>query len=131
VVRALSAGTLSSFREGSQISGVQTCFLAEDEGPKLDLSYKLLASVVQRDPGTKMAPSDTPAKPSQAGWTPLLWQGRCLNVWSLKRVLPQKLCVSHLSLMLLASIVHTLTYVDYSWWSLGTNMSPTDHIPFF
>jgi hypothetical protein len=29
VVRALSAGKLSSFREGAQISGVQTCLLAE------------------------------------------------------------------------------------------------------
>jgi hypothetical protein len=32
VVRALSAGRFSSFREGAQISGVQTCLLAEDEG---------------------------------------------------------------------------------------------------
>jgi hypothetical protein len=46
VVRALSAGRLSSFREGAQISGIQTYLLAEDEGPKQDLSQKLLASVV-------------------------------------------------------------------------------------
>jgi hypothetical protein len=37
---------LSSFREGAQISGVQTCLLAEEEGLKQDLSQKLLASVV-------------------------------------------------------------------------------------
>jgi hypothetical protein len=34
VVRALSAGKLSSYREGAQISGVRTCLLAEYEGPK-------------------------------------------------------------------------------------------------
>jgi hypothetical protein len=38
VVRVLSAGKLSSCWEGGQISGVQTCLLAEDEGPKQDLS---------------------------------------------------------------------------------------------
>jgi hypothetical protein len=41
VVRALSAGKLSSYREGAQISGVQTSLLAKDEGPKQDLSQKL------------------------------------------------------------------------------------------
>jgi len=46
VVRELSAGRLSSFREGAQISGIQTCLLAEDKGPKQDLSQKLLASVI-------------------------------------------------------------------------------------
>ena len=55
MVRALSAGKLSSYREGAQISGVQTSLLVEDEGPKQDLSQrlfcfglsqKLLASVV-------------------------------------------------------------------------------------
>jgi hypothetical protein len=42
MIRALSAGRLSSFREDAQISGVQTCLLAEDEGLKQDLSQKLL-----------------------------------------------------------------------------------------
>jgi hypothetical protein len=46
VVRALSAGKHSSCREGSQISGVWTFLLAEDEDPKQGLSQKLLASVV-------------------------------------------------------------------------------------
>jgi hypothetical protein len=46
VVRALSAGQLSSCREGAQISVVQICLLAEDEGLKQGLSQKLLASVV-------------------------------------------------------------------------------------
>jgi hypothetical protein len=55
LVRALSAGKLSSCREGAQISGIRTCLLAEDEGPKqglsqkpcrFGLSQKLLASVV-------------------------------------------------------------------------------------
>ena len=46
MVRALSAGKLSSYREGVQISGVQTCLLEEDEGLKQDLSQKVLASIV-------------------------------------------------------------------------------------
>ena len=41
MVRALSAGKLSSYREGAQISGIQTCLLAEDEGLKQGLSQKL------------------------------------------------------------------------------------------
>ena len=41
VVRVLSAGKLSSSREGAQISGFRTCFLAEDEGLKQGLSQKL------------------------------------------------------------------------------------------
>jgi hypothetical protein len=41
VVRVLSAGKLSSCREVAQISGVQTCLLAEDEGPKQGLSQNL------------------------------------------------------------------------------------------
>ena len=34
-----SAGKLSSYREGAQISDVRTSLLAEDEGPKQDLSH--------------------------------------------------------------------------------------------
>jgi hypothetical protein len=34
MVIAVSAGKLSSCREGAQISGVKTFLLAEDEGPK-------------------------------------------------------------------------------------------------
>jgi hypothetical protein len=46
VVRALSAGKLSSYREGTQIPGIQTCLVAEDESLKQGLSQKLLAFVV-------------------------------------------------------------------------------------
>jgi hypothetical protein len=41
VVRALSGGKLSSCREGGQISGLWTCLLAEDEGPKQGLSQNV------------------------------------------------------------------------------------------
>jgi hypothetical protein len=144
VVRALSAGKLSSYREGAQISGVQTSLLVEDEGPKQDLSQKmycfglsqkLLASVVhtltcadyfRRSPGTKMVPADAEAKPSSARRTPIIWPGRWPDVSSLKRVLPQKLCGSRLSQKLLASLVHTLTCADYFWQSPGTKMAPAD-----
>ena len=85
MVRALSAGKFSSYREGAQIPGVWTSLLAEDEGQKQDLSQKLccfglsqklLASVVhtltctdssQRDPGTKMAPPGALASPPGQG----------------------------------------------------------------
>jgi hypothetical protein len=73
-----------------------------------------------------MSPIDAQAKPSQTEQTPLLWQGRCLDVWILKRLLPQKLCGSLLSQKLLAFVVHTLTCADYSQWSPGFKMSPAD-----
>jgi hypothetical protein len=38
-----------------------------------------------------MAPPGAPAKPSRAGQTPLLLQGRCLDVWSPKWGLSQNL----------------------------------------
>jgi hypothetical protein len=84
VVRTLSAGKLSSCREGAQISVVQNCLLAEDDGPKPGLSQKLLASVVhtltcaassRQDPGTKMPSADAPLKvktlPGAVDITPL------------------------------------------------------------
>ena len=98
MVRALSAGKLSSYREGAQISGIWTSLLAEDEGPKQDLSQKLccfglsqklLISVVHTltcadyflwSPGTKMAPEDPEGRASPAGQTPDLWPGRWPDV---------------------------------------------------
>ena len=48
VFRVLSAGKLSSWREGVEISDIRTCLLAEDEGPKQGLSQKLCTlSLVQ------------------------------------------------------------------------------------
>jgi hypothetical protein len=129
VVSAPYAGKLSSYREGAQISGVRISLLAEDEGPKQNLSQKLCCfgllqklfafvctlSSVQTTfwwiPGTKMAPAVPEAKASRAGWTPVLWPGRWSDVWSLKRVLPQKLCGFRLSQKLSAS-VYTLTCAD-------------------
>ena len=133
MVRALSAGRFSSFREGAQIPGVRTCLLAEDEGPKQDLSQKLLASVIhtltyadlsQWDPGTKVAPSGTQAKPTQVGLTPLLWQGRCLDVWSTKQGLPQKLCLFCLSQKLLASAGTGYSTLSLAQTSLGGIWEP-------
>ena len=135
MVRLLYASKLSSCREGAQISGIRTCLLAEDEGPKRGLSQKLLASVVhtltyadlsRHDLGTKVAPAGAIAKPSWVGWTPLFWQGRYPDVWSLKRGLPQNLCGSCLSQKPLASVVHTLACADWTRWSPGTKMSPAD-----
>jgi hypothetical protein len=52
------------------------------------------------------------AKPYRVGQIPLLWQGRCPDVWSLKQGLPQKLCGFCLSQKLLAFVVNTLTCAD-------------------
>jgi hypothetical protein len=70
-----------------------------------------------------LAPPGAPAKDSWAGQTPLLWKGRCPDIWSPKRGMPQKLCGSHLSQKLLASVVYTLTCADHSHRSPGTKMS--------
>jgi hypothetical protein len=69
-----------------------------------------------------MAPADAPAKPSHVVWTPLLWQGRCLDVRNLKWGLPQKPCFSRLTQKLLASVVHTLTCGIMPRGSLGFHL---------
>ena len=71
-----------------------------------------------------MAPTDPEASASRAGQTPYLWPGRWLDVWSLKMVLPQKLCGSCLSQKLLASVVHTLTCAGCFLLSPGTKVAP-------
>jgi hypothetical protein len=48
-----------------------------------------------------MAPLSALAKPSRAGQTPLLWQDRCWDVWSLKRGLSHKLSSRDLSFVCL------------------------------
>jgi hypothetical protein len=103
------------------------------------LSQKLFASIVHtltcadyfhQSPGTKMAPADAEAKPSQARRTHILWPGRCPGVvprcLEPEKWLPQKLCGSRLSQKLLALGVHTLTCADYFWRTHGTKMAPTD-----
>ena len=102
MIRVLSAGKLSSCREGAQISGIWTCKLTEGEIPKEGLSQKLcifcrphshLRRLVCEGSGTQDgSPKCSVAEPSRAGCTPLLWWGRCPDVWSLKQRLSQKLC---------------------------------------
>jgi hypothetical protein len=120
VVRALSAGKFSSFREGAQISGVWTYLLAENEGWKQGLFQKLLASIVHN-----LICADRLGGIWEPGCLQqMLWQlppglgghlssGRevpgCLEP---EKGLPQKLCGSCLSQKLLASIIHTLTCAD-------------------
>ena len=101
MVRVLSAGKLSSCREGAQISGVQTCHLAEDEGPKQELSHKMcclcslyahLHRLVSEGHSTQNRSLTCSCGQSPPRQTPLLWHGRCPDVWSPKRGLSQKLC---------------------------------------
>jgi hypothetical protein len=54
-----------------------------------------------------MAPAVLEAKASRTGWTPVLWPERWLDVWSMKRVLPQKLCGSRLPQKLSAFCAHS------------------------
>jgi hypothetical protein len=100
VVRALSAGKLSSYREGAQIPGVWTSLLAEDEGLKQDLLQKLCCFC---SPHSHLHRLDSEVSGNQDGsprcsgkallgradTSPLA--GRCPDVWSLKRDLSQLL----------------------------------------
>jgi hypothetical protein len=116
VIRVLSAGKLSFCREGAKISVVWTCLLAEDIDLKQCLSQKLcrfclsqklcsfcilhshLCRLVTEGSRTQDgSPRCSAAEPSQAGWIPLLWRGRCPDVWSPKLGLSQKLCFFCLS----------------------------------
>jgi hypothetical protein len=68
-----------------------------------------------------MAPPGAPAKPSRSGRTPLLWQGRCPDVWSPKRGLPQKMSSIDLGgvcrLCAQSDLVLVLTRRNLSHWS--------------
>jgi hypothetical protein len=113
---------VSSCREGSQISGVWTCFLAEDEVLKQGLSQKLcsfcswhshLHTLVSERSWTIDGSPRFSGKALLAGadTSPLAGKVRP-DVWSPKQGLPQKLCGFRLSQKLLASVVHTLTCTD-------------------
>jgi hypothetical protein len=51
---------------------------------------------------------------SPPGQTPLLWQGKCLDIWSLKGVCPRSCVVSACPRSYVASVVCTLTCTDCS-----------------
>ena len=106
MVRVLSSGKLSSCGDGSQRSGVQTCLLAEDEGWKQGLSQMMcclctlhacLHRLVSKGHRTQDGSLSCSGGQSPPGQTPLLWRGRCLDVWSPKWGLSQKLCCLCLS----------------------------------
>ena len=94
MVRALSAGKISSCREEAQLSGVQTYLLAEDEGLKQGLSQKIcclynlqahLHRLVSEEHGTQDG-----SLTSRVDTSPLVGKmPRCL---CLNRCLSQKLC---------------------------------------
>jgi hypothetical protein len=93
VVRVLSSDKLSSCREGAQRSGVQIFLLAEDEGLKQGLSQKMcclcslcahLPKLVSEGPGTQDGSLTCSGGQSPPSWSPLLWHGRCPDVWSPK-----------------------------------------------
>jgi hypothetical protein len=71
VGRVLSAGKLSSCREGAQISGVQTCLLAEDEGLKQGLFLNLCSICSPHSHLRRLVSSESLKK----NWLPkMLWQ---------------------------------------------------------
>jgi hypothetical protein len=75
-----------------------------------------LHRLISEDGGTKMAPPGAPAKPLRAGWTPLLWQGRCLDIWNPKWGLFQKLSSRDLG-----GVCRLCTHVTKCWcWQEGT-----------
>ena len=130
MVRAISAGKLSSYREGARLFGIWISSWPKMKAqnrtfPRICVALAVTEAVVSVvhtltcadyflwSPGTKMAPVIPEAKSSRAGWTPVLWPGRWPHVWNPKMVLSQKLCGSRLSQQLLASVVHTLTCADY------------------
>jgi hypothetical protein len=106
VVRVLSAGKLSSCREGAQTylcspSDVQTYLLADDEVPKQGLSQKMcclcslhahLHRLVSEGHGTQDGSLTCSGGQSPPGQIPLLWWGRCPDIWSPKWGLSRKLC---------------------------------------
>ena len=132
MVRVLSAGKLSSCREGAQRSGVQTCQLAEDEGPKQGLFQKMcclcslcahLHRLFSEGPRTQDGSLTCSGSQSPPRWSLLLWQGRCPDVWSLK------LGSVPASVLLLQSArspsaVCELTWADWSQRDPGQKMAP-------
>jgi hypothetical protein len=95
------SGQSTLCRQGALRSVVQTCLLAEDEGPKLGRSQKLcrfcslyshLGRLVSDGPGTQDGSIPCSGSQSPPRWPPLLCQGRCLNLWSPKWGLFQKQC---------------------------------------
>jgi hypothetical protein len=72
-----------------------------------------------------MSPPGVPAKPSQAGRTPRLWQGKCLDIWSLKWGLSQKLSSRDLGV-----VCRICAQVTQCWcWPEGTSDPGQDGFP--
>jgi hypothetical protein len=121
VVRVLSAGKLSSCREGALIPAVQTCLLAEEEGPKQGLSQKMcclcslhahLHRLVSKGHWTQDGSLTCSGGQSPPRQTPLLWRGRWPDVWSLKRGLSQSCVAFACSRSCVASAVRLFTLLS-------------------
>ena len=132
VVRVLSAGKLSSCREGEQRFGIQNCLLDEDEGMKPHLSQKMcclcslhahLHRLVSEGCGTQDDSLICSGYQSPPGLTLLLWRGRCLDVWSPKQGLFQK-AVSLLQSTCWPLAVCKLTCADWSLTDPGPKIAP-------
>jgi hypothetical protein len=135
VVRVLSAGKLSSCREGEQRSGVQTCLLAEDEGPKqacprnglpLQSACSLHSEhrLVSEGPKTQDGSLTCSGGQSPPGRPPLLWRGRCPDVCSLKQgSVPEAVLL--LQSARSPSVVCKLICADWSQRNPGDKMAPS------
>jgi hypothetical protein len=135
VVRVLSSGKLSSFREGTQRSGVQIYLLAEYEGLKQGLSQKMgclcslcshLHRLVSKGPKTHEGSLTCSGGLSPPRWSPLLLQGRCLDVCSLKQgSVPEAVLLLQSAHSPSAVPVHELTCADWSQRDLREKMAPS------
>ena len=88
------SGQSTLCRQGAPMSGVQTCLLAEDEGPKQGLSLKMcclcsprthLRRLVPKGPRTQDGSLTFSVSQRQPRRTPLLFRGRCPDICSPKQ----------------------------------------------
>jgi hypothetical protein len=129
VIRVLSAVKLSSCREGAQISGIWTCLLTEDEGPKQGLSQKLchfclsqklcsfcslhshLRKLVSEGPRTQDGSPRCSHRALPGGHLSSGKGGACMS-GARNRVCPRSCVASACPRSCVASVVRTLTCAD-------------------
>ena len=137
-VRALLGGHLFYSREGSWMFGAQngvsptSCVSSACPRscvPSVVRSHSLrrteLHRLVSEGPGTHDGSLICSCSQSPSGRTPLLWQGKCLDVWSWKRGVSKKLCDYCLSQNLTCCCTQHSHLTEYSLRDPGPKMAPS------